>query len=72
MMNRLAAASFLAFAAIWGPDYVLAQGAPEPAVQDTIEGLRAPVLTINQQRFFEESDFGKASLATLEAEAKAL
>lgn len=76
MMKRFAAASFLAFAAIWGPNCVFAQGAPlpsdAPAAQDTFEGIRVPVLTINQQRFFEESDFGKASLATLEAEAREL
>lgn len=76
MLNRFAAASFLALAAIWGPNCVFAQGAPVisdiTALQDAIDGLRAPVLTINQQRFFEDSDFGKASLAKLEAEARDL
>jgi Skp family chaperone for outer membrane proteins len=77
MRKRLAAASLLAFAAIGGPQSVLAQGAAtpstaqaEPAPQNRM--IQSPVLTINQQRFFEDSDFGKASLAKLEADARDL
>ncbi|MGO4907796.1 OmpH family outer membrane protein [Pseudorhodobacter sp. W20_MBD10_FR17] len=36
------------------------------------QGIRSPVLTINQQRFFEDSAFGKASLSRLEADARSL
>ncbi|WP_050522449.1 OmpH family outer membrane protein [Pseudorhodobacter wandonensis] len=74
MRKRLAAASLMAFAAIGGPQLVLAQGAALPAADAApqVQIIQSPVLTINQQRFFEDSAFGKASLARLEADARNL
>lgn len=80
MLKQLAAASVLAFAAVWGPNCVFAQGVPLPNASADAQasdvpqnqGIRSPVLTINQQRFFEDSAFGKASLVRLEADARNL
>jgi Skp family chaperone for outer membrane proteins len=80
MLKRFAAASVLAFAAVWGPNCVFAQGASLPNASVSVEagdvvavqGLRSPVLTINQQRLFEDSAFGRASLARLEGDARNL
>jgi Skp family chaperone for outer membrane proteins len=68
MLGRFAAASVLAFAALgWAAVAVGQQVAPA-----VTSGFQTPVLTINQQRFFEESQFGRSSLSALEAESRAL
>lgn len=80
MSARLSAALFLAVAAAGFPSGGFAQETPPtaaPAPPSVPQPLAAPafqsqVLTINQQRLFEESAFGKSSLDKLEAEARGL
>lgn len=79
MIGRFAAASFLAFAAAAGAGCAYAQQvdpAPQTAPAVTSDGekpvFKSQVLTVNQQRLFEESDFGKDSLVRLEADSSAL
>lgn len=82
MATARATASLWAFVAAFGSAFgagawpALAQQAPDSAVTAPVEAAEAPfqsqVLTINQQRLFEDSAFGKASLARLEADSRAL
>lgn len=85
MFGRFAAASLLALAAAAGAVGANAQqAAPAPATAAPPAGAAAAtadvsqpsfqsqVLTVNQQRLFEDSDFGKASLNRLEADSRAL
>lgn len=64
MFVRAAAASLLALAA--------AGWAVCASAQEAAPAFQSSVLTINQQRLFEESQFGKSSLVQLEADSRAL
>jgi Skp family chaperone for outer membrane proteins len=78
MFKQLAAASLLTLAAGGLPAGGFAQEAPAAIPFDTIDPLaqssrfQSQVLTINQQRLFEESDFGKSSLSRLEKDSRGL
>jgi len=66
MLGRFAAASCLALAAAGGAVVANAQQTAPPQV------FQSSVLTLNQQRLFEDSAFGKASLIRLEADSRTL
>jgi Skp family chaperone for outer membrane proteins len=85
MLKRFTTASFVVLATFGLPVGVLAQqAAPEAQAQATVQTpsetaqapatiqVQSPVLTVNQQRLFEESDFGKSSLLKLEADSRGL
>jgi len=65
MLGRFAAA-FLALAAVGGTGFANAQQSARPSPFQT------SILTLNQQRLFEESAFGKDSLLRLEADSRTL
>ncbi len=66
MLGRFAVASCLALASAGGAVVANAQQAAPPQV------FQSPVLTLNQQRLFEDSEFGKDSLLRLEADSRSL
>lgn len=72
MRGRLAAASFWALAAVAAAGCANAQQATAPAIAPLLPAFQSPVLTINQQRLFEDSQFGKDSLTRLEADSRSL
>ena len=72
MFGRFAAASLLALATAAGAVCANAQQvAPEPPQQGKVD-FQSQVLTVNQQRLFEESSFGKDSLTRLAADSRSL
>lgn len=76
MFGRFAAASLLALAAAVGAVCANAQQAaplaPATTATEIPQPFQSQILTINQQRLFEESEFGKSSLLRLEADSRAL
>jgi Skp family chaperone for outer membrane proteins len=64
-MRAWAAVPVLAFALALGP-------AGPAGAQDPAGGQRAPILTIDQDRLFEQSAYGRAAIARAEAETAAL
>ncbi len=74
MWGLRAAASFLTLAAAALPFAapVWAQQLPDGQAAAVSVPFQSPVLTINQQRLFEDSAFGKASLTRLEAASREL
>lgn len=71
MQGRVAALCFVALAAMGGALAAFAQEVA-PAGPSGSVSFQSQVLTINQQRLFEESQFGKSSLSRLEADSRAL
>ena len=72
MFGRLVAASFLALVAGGLPVGGFAQEAPTTTSPSAAPAFQSQVLTINQQRLFEDSEFGRSSLTRLEADSRTL
>lgn len=70
MSGRFAAASLLTLAAAGWSVCAHAQQATPAA--PSLPAFQSQVLTINQQRLFEDSQFGKSSLTRLEADSRSL
>ncbi len=73
MIWRGAAASCMAFAAAgWFACASAQEAAPSAPNLGPQRAFQSQVLTIDQQRVFEDSDFGKSSLVRLEADSRNL